>query len=321
MNVNIPAPPPWLSPSRWVARYLPFVAYTVIPDKAGYAYQLFGKKVSLAILDSDEFILEVDLETGEISVSRFACELYWSAAYAYVTVYQRKFQGRIAVEPLVHDLRTEDTRSAVLLLQWVVEKWVNRESTSWPESLPRPLESPEKGSMENVADELALTAFGVLLHHEAAHRYLEHQGRVAPTESIARERDADAHAVDLILGGLDEKSAVFNKRALGVVLAFGVLAAKSLHEKHRDDAGTEYFSAGGKRHPRRFDRLFNALDRHIKDPNHDVWGVVVAMLKLHLDNSPVGSPSSAPYPTFRACAEAYVEHAADVLHWEGGDDD
>jgi hypothetical protein len=67
----------------------------VVPEKAAYAYQLFGKSVSLTLVDSHEFVMEVDLTTGEITVSRFVIELYWCAAYAYVTLYQQKYQGRI----------------------------------------------------------------------------------------------------------------------------------------------------------------------------------------------------------------------------------
>jgi hypothetical protein len=294
----------------------------VVPEKAAYAYQLFGKRVSLTLVDSHEFVMEVDLTTGEINVSRFVIELYWCAAYAYVTLYQQKYQGKSAHEPFIEDLRGDDTRDAMDLLGWAFEKWVNEDDPAWPDRLPRPVESPAKNSMENVADELCLVAIAVLLHHEAAHRYLRHEGNASPNESLDRERDADAHAVAMVLDGIDETSDVFKKRAMGVAVAFGVLAAFSLHQERFGQKGMHY-SAGGPGHPRRFDRLFNAIDRHISDPNHDVWGILVAILNLHFSNSKVGLPVGPAdgYATFWDCVSAYVDHASAVLHWEGGEID
>lgn len=318
----LPAPPLWDSPIRWTTRHLPRTPYAVVPEKAAYAYQLFGKIVSLTLVDSHEFVMEVNLTTGEITVSRFVIELYWCAACAYVTLYQQKYQGRIAHERFIEDLRGDDTRDAMDLLSWAFEKWVNEDDPAWPDRLPRPVESPAKNSMENVADELCLVAVAVLLHHEAAHRYLRHEGNVSPNESLDRERDADAHAVAMVLDGLDETSDVFKKRAMGVAVAFGVLAAFSLHQERFGQKGMHY-SAGGPGHPRRFDRLFNAMDRHISDPNHDVWGILVAILNLHFSNSKVGLPVGPAdgYATFRDCVSAYVDHASAVLHWEGGEVD
>ena len=69
---------------------------------------------------------------------------------------------------------------------------------------------------------------------------------------------------------------------------------------------------------RRFDRLYNAISRYVDDPNHRLWGVVVVWIKIHLDNSPTGSPvpREGGYATFKECASAYIDHLAKHLTWD-----
>ena len=59
-------------------------------------------------------------------------------------------------------------------------------------------------------------------------------------------------------------------------------------------------------HPRAFDRLFNTLSEHFTENDDAVWGFVVAMLKLHLDDAELSAPA-VEFDDFRSCADAYVE--------------
>jgi hypothetical protein len=124
----------------------------------------------------------------------------------------------------------------------------------------------------------------------------------------AQERDADAHAIDMILGGLEPSDPQFDFRTLAIALAFAVLSNKGVHTE----------SAGVQTHPRRFDRLYNAMTRFIDDDNHQLWGVVVVWMKIHLDNARIGPPDPPPegYRTFRQCASAYIDHLAAHLTWD-----
>jgi Peptidase U49 len=307
---NYPAPvPPWTSPIRWLMPYVPGAPYAIAPEKAQALHDLVGKSVTLRMVEDDSFVCEIDLRTGEVSVSSFLCELCWVAAYAYTCIYEEVFMGHLVTEELNVDLASDPrTAPASRLLQWAYEKWVNAEATPWPEDLPRPTENPQKGSREFTAKELALAALGVLIHHECAHKYLEHRDKVDLAESQAQEKDADAHAIDMILGGIASSDSRFDFRGLAIALAYAVLSNKGVHTG----------SAGLQTHPRRFDRLYNAVARYVDDPNHRLWGVVVVWIKIHLDNSRIGTPDPPEhgYATFKQCASAYIDHLAKHLTWD-----
>jgi hypothetical protein len=209
-------------------------------------------------------------------------------------MYSKLFEGRLHTEPIEVDLQKDpDLVNAMELLQWAYEGWLNKEDRPWSATLPQPIESPEKGDLRFAADELSLCGVAVLLHHEIAHDYLNHSGC-----DLEQERDADQVATEFIVGAIDRASqrAFFEKRLLGIALAYAVLVAQSIH--------TEYF--GGDTHPRTFDRLFNTLDRLTEGANDRAWAICVCIVKLHLDNVGITTPSVA-YDSFRQCLDAYVE--------------
>lgn len=146
-----PAPvPSWSSPIRYLMPFVPGAAYEIAPEKATALYDLVGKAVTLRMVDDDRFVCEIDLSTGEVSVSSFLCELCWAAAYAYTCIYEEVFAGRSVTEELAVDL-TSDSRTApaARLLAWAYAKWVNTgAATAWPDDLPRPSENPDTKSRE-----------------------------------------------------------------------------------------------------------------------------------------------------------------------------
>lgn len=76
-------------------------------------------------------------------------------------------------------------------------------------------------------------------------KYLGHQLTTDKGESQAQEKGADAHAIDMIIGGIAPGDARFDARGLTIALAFALLSNGGIHTG----------SAGAKSHPRRFDRL------------------------------------------------------------------
>lgn len=288
--------PPFESPAKYIIKYIPAIAATVAPEKAEELLRL-QRDAKLRLTNSGEWEFNINIKTKEITISRKVAEVFWCTGYAYVVIYQKIFEGRREEEPKTFDLHADEELSkAARLLQWAFESWISDDS-SWPSDLPKPLEHPVRESMENVADEIALCAIAYFLHHELAHAYLGH----SPSEDgIDQERDADYSAASWLLDGLEETDPRFQKRSLGIALAFAVFTAYGIHTGRFD----------GRTHPRHFDRLIHVLDRHIRDPEHSTWAVLVAMLKVHLDNAGVHAPTRIAV-SFRECVDSYVETLAE----------
>lgn len=54
-----PAPvPPWTSPIRWLMRYVPGAPYAVAPEKAQVLSDLVSKRVTLRMIEAEQFVLE-----------------------------------------------------------------------------------------------------------------------------------------------------------------------------------------------------------------------------------------------------------------------
>ena len=113
---DFPAPvPTWMSPIRWITPYLPAAPYAIAPEKAQALYDLVGKTVALRMVEDDRFVLEIDLTTGEVSISSFVGELIWACAYAYTCIYEEVFMGRVVTEELSVDLAADPLEQKNLL--------------------------------------------------------------------------------------------------------------------------------------------------------------------------------------------------------------
>jgi len=238
--------------------------------------------------------LNVDTDKKHIKLSRRVVEIFWAVSYGYITFYTKVIQDKkIVTKTDINLHEDEEVRKAMLLLKWIYDSWLNNEDTSWPDELPKPIENPKKGIMENVADELCLCSIAYLIHHELSHISLHHSGK----STIASEKEADAEATDWLLNHLlDEWDYKFIKRALGIAVAFEVMTARGIYTGDFD----------GVTHPYHYDRLYQNLDKYIHDPQNIVWALLASTLKLHLDNKKVVTPEIV-YSDFKECVNSYID--------------
>lgn len=283
-----------VSPIRFVMMHIHEALVNIAPERQ-VQFQKEFSDFSLEYLDTGEFICDVNVSARHIRLSRQVVELLWAISFGYITFYTKVIQVHKPTTKQVFDL-TQDPEVArsMKLLKWAYENWANpKNQTPWPADLPKPIEQPKSGSMENIADELALCAVASYLHHELAHIRLNHQG----VSSIDEERAADYAMADWILDhNLPLTDYRFIKRALGIAVAMEALTAYGIY--------TGRF--GGTTHPRSYDRLVNTISRYVTDPNHVVWAVLVSTLKLHLDNRNIATPDVV-YDNFKECVNAYAD--------------
>ena len=285
------------SPIRHVMNHVHEAIEKIAPERRGTFARDYDEFI-LEYLDDFRWICEVDVANKRIRLSRKVMEVLWAASFAYFRLYlaiQERFGGRVSVSAEIEFAHEVHLKEAVDLLQWGFSSWLNHSGAPWPPHLPKPISDPVRASDENMADELSLCAIAFILHHELAHIRLHHFG----ASELDSERDADNCANDWVLGQIDDETdSKFVKRALGVATALAVLVAKGIHTQAYGDPS----------HPRSFDRLMHALDRHIRDPNHPAWEFVTAVLKLHLDNAAHGAEiPDRPFESMRECVDAYVD--------------
>ena len=280
------------SPIRFVMSHIHEAIVNIAPENKERFDNEYPDFI-LEYFDTDKWILEVDA-SKHISLSRRVVEIYWAVAYGYITFYTKIVQGKKIIQETEKNLHEDsEVKNAMLLLTWIYESWLNNVDSPWPIDLPRPLENPKKGIMENVADELCLCSIAYLIHHELAHVRLQHSG----SSTIDIEKEADAEATDWLLNhSLDEWDYKFIKRALGIAVAFEVLTAKGIYTKTFD----------GITHPYSYNRLYHSLDKYINDPQHVVWALIASTLKLHLDNQKIDTPKII-YKDFKECVNSYMD--------------
>jgi hypothetical protein len=261
---------------------------------------------TILIAREPRFIAQYVPAHKQIQLSFRAVELLWCIAYAYVVLFVDVYATRQPDDRSQVDLTVDPVvKEAMGLLQWALQDWVTGNGSGVP-ALPARSPRTLEGHV-SVADELCLIAVAFVLHHELAHHRL---GHVAVSEdvqeekslelSLNQERDADAEAADWILGLVSPSSPFFTKRSAGVVVALMAILAFGVH--------TQQFA--GRLHPRRFDRVFNTIDRYNLDSNHPAWVFATVSLKLHLDHSRY-KPPPVEYRSFRDCLSAYIDVIAE----------
>ena len=283
-----------VSPIRFVMFHIHEAIVNIAPERRAQFDNEFTA-FTLEYFDTGDFICDVDVSAKHIRLSRQVVELMWSISFGYITLYTKVIQVHKPITRHVFDLtQNAEVPQAMKLLKWAFENWLNpTNQIPWPADLPRPVTQPTFGSMENVADELALCATAAYLHHELAHIRLTHVG----SASIEQEREADYAMADWILDhNLLLTDPRFVKRALGIAFAMEALTAYGIY--------TDKF--GGTTHPCSYDRLVNTVSRYVTDSNHIVWAVLVTTLKLHLDNRKIKTPDVV-YKDFKECVNAYAD--------------
>ena len=282
------------SPIKDVMAFLHRALANISPERNS-EFETTYAHFTLEYLDTPKWVCCVDPKTRRhISLSRRVVEVMWCASYAYMVLYMKEIQGKEITSPKEIDLHKDlEIDQGMKVLKWAYENWINGEDKPWPADLPQPVSAPETGSFLQVANELCLCSMAFILHHELAHIRLGHD---PSARDLDDERQADYSAAEWIMqSSLREDDPMFIKRALGIAIALEVLTSWGIYTKN----------FGGNTHPPSYDRMIHTLRRFAHDNNHVVWAVVVAALKLHLDNAKLQTPD-VRYDSFLECAEDFA---------------
>jgi Peptidase U49 len=305
--IRVAIPAPIVSPLEDLLPLVPAALINAAPERRDALIAELQGSVEFEIVAERRFIAHYHPGNRRITISFRVVELLWCVAYAYVVLFEDVYATRSAADATPVDLTADPiVRGAMELLRWALQDWVDRAASpipALPVRLPRKL-----GSHTSVADELCLIAVASILHHELGHHRLKHEGIPRDTKderllalSVEQEKQADGEAADWLLSMIEPNGLFFTKRAAGLIVALMAIAAYGIHTEQHD----------GRHHPRRFERLFNSLDRYVRDPNHAAWVFATVALKLHLDHSGYKVPVKE-YETFRDCISAYLDVIADA---------
>jgi len=281
------------SPIKYVMMHIHNAIINIAPENKEKFDKVYPDFI-LKYLDDYKFIANVDTVKKYIKLSRRVVEILWAVSYGYTMYYTKIVQDKKILHTTIIDLHADsDVKQAMKLLKWIYESWLNDDNDNWPDELPKPIKNPQKGSMENVADELCLCAISYIIHHELSHIKLKHPNE----ENIENEKEVDIEATDWILNhSLDQWDYKFIKRAMGIAIGFEVQTARGIYTG-------DY---GGISHPYSYDRLYQNLNRYIDDPQHITWAFICSTLKLHLDNKKIQTPDQT-YDSFQDCVNSYID--------------
>lgn len=281
---------PTKSPITAVYRHVVVALRKIAPEKWG---RIEGREdhLTLRVPDIGRWIFEASPSMDVVVLSRGALEIVWSLAYGYVMLHRARYEEGLGEH---FDPHSEPfTAPAVRLLDWAMERWATGEDSTWPDDLPRPVVDAPLGTMENVADELALCATALFLHHEVAHCQPEN---LAEPNELLREKLADLEAAKILLDEAGGNITFFWKRALAVAVGFSAMVGYGI--KRRDNGGSEG-------HPPHHERLLDALEPYISDDaSHLAWKMAVAVLDYHARRA--GLPDPLVGGTYREKAHAYA---------------
>ncbi|MEB3333412.1 MAG: phage exclusion protein Lit family protein [Cyanobacteriota bacterium] len=273
---------------------------TIAPERIPQLRERF-LNMDLTISNDNRFQCEALPNLNTVRLSRRVVELAWAFAYSYWEIYQAVFDGRtLTGEPI--DWHTFDELvPALRLLRWAQQGLIGEHEGDWPAELPRPDPNRPDGSSEHVADEMALCVVAMYLHHELAHIDLQLEN---PQDPMEEERLCDSCAANWILGSLDLGTDVLQKRAMGVAIGMLMLTVRGLSHGNRCDGV----------HPQGYERLVNVLRDRVPVDQRAVWGVVVGMLAIHVNDLNFPANLEA-YDDYRDAALGYCDHIR--MHLEG----
>jgi hypothetical protein len=250
--------------------------------------------IDLVISDGNKFLSDAFPNIKSVRLSRRVVELAWAFSYAYWEIYQEVFNGRQLNGEAIDWNAFDNLLPALQLLRWAQQGLTGEHEDDWPETLPKPDPNRPCNSSEHVADEMALCVVAMYLHHEFAHI------NIVPESSLDRieeERFCDSSAADWILCSPDLGSDVLQKRAMGVAIGMLMLTVRGMSRGSTVDGV----------HPQGYERLVDVLKDRLPADQRAVWGVVVAMLAIHVNDSRMPANPEA-YEDFRDAALGYCGH-------------
>jgi hypothetical protein len=289
------------SPAKHILDRLPQAAAATVAERRD---EFWGQHANgtLLILDSPEFILDVDTSSRQIRISRRVPEVLWSATYAYTAVWRLLMQtDQLGSGETTKLEEGTKERVATRLFAWALNQWLNAGSVpdqDWLEGTPQPRPRPETPEDEVDITGKALTSLAFLLQHEFAHIRLGHIG----LSNFDDEKEADAEAVAWFM----DKCPTDGKRdARGhaIATALSIIVARDIHRGRLPTRET---------HPRSYDRLSHSLERHFDQDETYLWSYVSTILSLHITNSSMAA-ASPPDPSEPVSAYDAVQQDLNYL--------
>lgn len=204
--------------------------FTSAPEKEALcAEQRDNFRITFAMVDERNFGVRVRVDdecNPEVVLPVAALEYLWAFShYCWVLTqeYAKAQKDGASIFDCVGNARLN---SSFALLEWAKKNLANSGIEKWPDTAPRPRQSPASyADDEHVASELFLCSLAWMLHHERAHIVLNHPF-VNTSLSQEEERAADEFATSWLLDGLQQNDPRLKKRALGI--AVSVLCLQSL---------------------------------------------------------------------------------------------
>jgi hypothetical protein len=233
-----------------------------------------GLKLNLRYIESDDLRCDCDTSTGEITVSTRFVEALWVTSYLNFIYYDLVRQeggltGSVEIDPQ----QEPALDAAMQLSEWMLKSLLDpTKPKQWPTGLPQPIANAEKGSPEDLADEITLLGLGFILLHEVAHAYKKHAYSGAAAENHKLEHEADRIAADWYFADhQDPQSNGRIKRGIGIASALMLIVALE----------TFHGSFGSHTHPPSYERLKTVLTSTENDPVHPVFAFVTQLLPLY----------------------------------------
>lgn len=251
------------SPICFLENQIAGVPFTSAPEKESLCAEQRDKfDINFALVDERNFGVRVRMDercSPEVVLPVAALEYLWAFSHYCWVLTQEYAQAQKHRASNFDCIGNDRLKDSFNLLEWAKHNLTNSGIEHWPETGPRPRQSPvSHGDDEHVASELFLCALGWMLHHERAHIVLKHPF-VNTSLSEAEERQADKFATSWLLEGLQQSDPRLKKRALGIAVA--VLCLQSL------EVGS--LTCLRNTHPAAHDRIYENISSY-KCGNEDV---------------------------------------------------
>lgn len=180
---------PILALTDWIASS----PYRIAPEKeAQLAPFLKNTRTVLTITPGPGFTAEVDVTTTtphQLSLSVPALELLWTAAHAYVVIFDEYRKALEEHKEFLDVGALARTREAFTLYDWALRNCEDKSCYEWPNPVLRPRKDVPPLSDIQVANEVFLTAVAWIILHEVGHLHLGHSRITVRSRSEEQEAD------------------------------------------------------------------------------------------------------------------------------------
>lgn len=260
------------SPILFLQTTIASSVYNIAPERSAELAAIV-RSHDLALVPTDDrgFSIRVNTQSGDVTVPIAAMEYLWTCAHAFMVFYDEYGVAQRRGDEQFDIAQAPRGRDAVTLFNWAIKNLKNSGVDRWPDDLPRPEASPTPKSDVHIANEAFLSAIGWILHHEIAHKRLNHPTLTIST-LLTEERRADQEATAWILDQVDNEK-MRRKRTLGIVIAILAIQASELMTENHQKVDT---------HPKPHQRLADCLYQYTIDENDEVLAVAAANLQILL---------------------------------------